>query len=66
MSGDQYNYAVFPPEDDPEIFGGFPHHITVGERAPDGTLLDLETGQSVRLSELTRNGLTILEFGSLT
>ncbi len=62
----EYNYAVFPPEEDVEIFRGFPEHLKVGERAPDPPLTDLDTGETTALSTYTRRGLTVVELGSLT
>ncbi len=60
-----YNYAVFPPPDNADDFRRFPSLLQVGSKAPDfeATLLD---GQRVRLSDYTRRGLTVLEFGSIT
>jgi hypothetical protein len=66
VTTDDYNYAIFPPADDVEAFDGFADHLRVGERAPDPVLVDLETGQETRLSEYTRRGPTVVEFGSLT
>ncbi len=66
MTAQGYNYATFPSDDDVAYFGRFQEHLKVGEPAPDAELLDLESGEMVRLSEITRDGLTILEFGSLT
>jgi hypothetical protein len=61
-----YNYPAFPPDNDVEHFTRFPEILKVGERAPDPELYDLETGEMVRLSDYTRRGLTVIEFGSLT
>ena len=60
-----YNYAVFPPPTDHEHFRNFPRVLEVGPKAPDfeATLLD---GGSVRLSDYTRRGPTVIEFGALT
>ena len=66
MDADSYNYAVFPAEDDVEVFARFGEHLKVGQRAPDVELIDLESGEPVRLSAFTSRGLTIVEFGSLT
>lgn len=66
MSTEAYNYPVFPPENDVEAFARFAEHLKVGQHAPDLELIDLETGARVRLSSLTRQGMTIVEFGSLT
>jgi hypothetical protein len=61
-----YNANEFPVESDVEDFERFPDICKVGTRAPETTLTDLETGERVNLRDVTRNGLTILEFGSLT
>lgn len=67
ITPDEYNYATFPADDDPELFASFFEHLKPGERAPDPTLLDLDSGQQVRLSDVTSGaGLTVLELGSFT
>lgn len=66
MTPDEYNYAVFPLDMDDPLFEAFPNKHLVGQPAPDPMLFDLATGEHLRLSELTRSGLTVLEFGSLT
>jgi hypothetical protein len=58
----EYNYPTFLGEEDCDGFMGRPH---VGERAPDGTLSDLE-GRTVALSDLWRQSHLMLEFGSYT
>ncbi|CAN5704109.1 hypothetical protein BH23CHL2_BH23CHL2_24130 [soil metagenome] len=62
----EYNYATFPSDDDPELFAAFPEHLKPGEPAPDPELLDLDTGDRLSLHEITRQGLTVIELGSLT
>jgi hypothetical protein len=64
--GNDYNYAVFPPEDDVDALRGFAHHLKVGETAPDSALINLDDAQAARLSAFTDQALTIVEFGSLT
>jgi len=66
MSSDDYNYAVFPPEDDVDAFAHFMEFLKVGQRAPDPELTELATGEQVHLSAITRQGITVIEFGSLT
>jgi hypothetical protein len=66
MTADDYNYRVFPPEDDVEVFARWPEVLKVGTKAPDPNLLELSSGQTVPLSSYTRRGLTVVELGSLT
>ena len=66
MTSDAYNYPVFPPEDDVAAFAHFMEFLKVGQLAPDPELTDLDSGEPLRLSSLTRQGMTIIEFGSLT
>lgn len=66
MDAGSYNYPIFPPEDDVEAFSRFHEYLKVGHRAPDPELVDLASGEPVRLSSLTQHGITIVEFGSLT
>ncbi len=64
-TSEEYNYAVFPPEDDVTFFANFAEHLRVGDSAPDfaATLLD---GRPTRLSEYTAQGMVVLELGSFT
>ena len=66
MTADDYNYRVFPPDDDVEIFARWPEVLKVGTKAPDPELLDLSSAQTVPLSRYTSRGLTVVELGSLT
>lgn len=61
-----YNYATFPPEDDVEFFARFAEHLKVGGTAPDPPLTDPATLGETRLSTYTRQGLTVVELGSVT
>jgi hypothetical protein len=61
-----YNATSFPVDSDVEDFANFPNICTVGTTAPDTLLTDLDSGEPTSLRDITRNGLTILEFGSLT
>jgi hypothetical protein len=63
---DSYNYATFPSDDDVEFFQQFAEHLKPGETAPDMDLLDLESGATVRLRDITQRGLTVIELGSFT
>lgn len=70
MLGSGYNYERFDEyvasgEDERE-FSAFPGHLHAGERAPNGILTDLETGEQVELNELWRRQHTVMEFGSFT
>ena len=66
MSSEEYNYAVFPPEDDVDAFAHFMEFLKVGQLAPDPELTELASGKRMRLRSFTRQGMTIIEFGSLT
>jgi len=66
VTPEEYNYAAFPLDMDDPVFEAFPTKLRVGQRAPDPQLHDLAAGKTMRLSEVTRLGLTVLEFGSLT
>jgi hypothetical protein len=65
-SATPYNAPSFPVDSDVEDFARFPDIVKVGTHAPETTLTDLETGNPVNLRDITRQGVTILEFGSLT
>lgn len=61
-----YNYKTFPLDADMHDFQRFPSIARVGTKAPDGVLLDARDGSEVRLGELYRRGLSVIEFGSYT
>ena len=61
-----YNYINFPLDADMQDFAAFPEGPRVGSKAPDGELVDVRDGRSVRLSEYFRRGATVIEFGSFT
>lgn len=61
-----YNYPAFPPHMDEEDFVAFPDHLRVGERAPNGELVDAGGGETVRLGTYWRSGPCVIEFGSVT
>ena len=63
---DPYNYAVFPLDTDSAHFAGFRDHLKAGDRAPKGTLTELESGEEVRLHRQWRSGPLMLEFGSFS
>ncbi len=60
---ERYNYAVFQGSDN---FFAFRTVLRVGDLAPDGELVALDSGQPVRLSEFWRERDILIEFGSLT
>jgi hypothetical protein len=60
-----YNYAVFAPTGDVDNFRQFPTVLPVGSKAPDFMATRLDDTQ-VRLSDYTRRGPTVIEFGSIT
>jgi hypothetical protein len=62
----EYNYMHFPLDGDMDDFIRFPHVARVSSKAPDGTLIDAESGAEVHLGELYRKGVTVIEFGSYT
>lgn len=66
MVHEPYNAITFPVDSDVEDFQRFPDIVKVGTTAPETELTDLSSGQPVRLRDVTRQGITILEFGSLT
>lgn len=74
MNTSTYNYRSFPLDMDMDDFVRFPEVARVGTKAPDGELTEAgpepdeipTPGRTVRLSELFRNRVAVLEFGSLT
>lgn len=64
--GAGYNYRTFPVDMEQDVFRAFPHALKVGEPAPDGEVTRLADGARLRLSELWRQGMLVLEFGSIT
>lgn len=65
MSSD-YNYAVFSMANEEPHFEAFTGGLHVGQRAPTFPLEDLDSGQTVAMSDLWSQGLAVLEFGSFT
>jgi hypothetical protein len=63
---DAYNYVHFEMASEMPKFAAFPSALHVGERAPDFPLEDLDSGRTVRLSELWAKDLVLVEFGSFT
>ena len=62
----EYNYAQFPLDMDMQDFEAFPDVLKVGDRAPNGDLIEAATGETVRLSKYWRSGPCVIEFGSIT
>lgn len=67
---DEYNYAHFDEHVEQDhgdpISAGFRRSSHVGDRATDFTLVRLDDGRQVRLSELWRSKPLVMEFGSFT
>ena len=67
MNPEEYNYSVFVMDREMpviEAFGEVP--IPLGSRAPSFSLEDLDTGATVEMSELWRDNIVLIEFGSFT
>ncbi len=64
---DDYNYSEFRlGESEQRDFTDFKELLHVGDPAPDGEVVDAETGEASPLSALWRTGAVVLEFGSST
>ena len=61
-----YNYVSFPLDMQESDFEAFPNFMHVGASATDGVLINAESGEEVRLSDLWQNGSLVIEFGSIT
>ena len=67
MREEDYNYVSFPADDDPELFRGYFEHLKPGEAAPDGSLIDIDSGENVTLGSIySQHALTVIELGSFT
>ena len=65
MTAEQYNYSEFVAS--PQEFSDFALHAPkVTMRAPSFLLEDLATGRMAQMSELWRDGVAVVEFGSFT
>ena len=62
----EYNYESFPLDMQQSDFAAFPDFASAGDKAPDGELIDVATGQTVRLSDYWSDGPVMVEFGSIT
>ena len=61
-----YNYSVFDMPREQPAFEAFRNRLHAADRAPNGSLEDLQTGNLVSLASLWKKGPTIIEFGSFT
>ncbi len=67
MTPEEYNYSVFVMDREMPVIEAFPEvPIPLGSRAPSFPLEDLDTGATVEMSELWRDSLVLIEFGSFT
>ena len=65
MSSSDYNYDVFT--DGQEDFLDFAMHAPkVTVRAPSFALEELATGETIKMKDLWKKGVTVIEFGSFT
>jgi hypothetical protein len=64
--GRAYNYEHFVLSDEDAPFEVFPGLFNVGDPAPDGTLVDVNTGAETALSSLWKRDHLVMEFGSFT
>jgi hypothetical protein len=63
----EYNYTSFPLDLDMASFKAFRDDAPQpGESAPDGELMNAMTGESVKFSDLWKQGHLVIEFGSIT
>lgn len=61
-----YNHPTFPLDLEEPLFEAFPGVLPPGERAPDGELVDLASGEKVRLRQIWKRGPVMVEFGSFS
>ena len=70
MSATGYNYEQFDAyvESGAEVveFAAFPDHLHAGDPAPDASLMALNDGREVKLSDLWADRNLVVEFGSFT
>lgn len=70
MTASDYNYERFDAyvESGAEAdeFAAFPSHLHAGDSAPDATVTRLDDVAAVRLSDLWRGSMVVMEFGSYT
>ena len=62
-----YNYLHFELDDEEmAVFDDFKTLHSVGDRAPTGSLVDAQTGETVQLEALWKRQHVLMEFGSFT
>jgi hypothetical protein len=67
MRAEDYNYRSFPADDDPVLFPAYFEHLKPGEAAPDGSLIDIDSGEAVSLESIYgQHTFTVIELGSFT
>jgi hypothetical protein len=67
MTREEYNYAVFDLQREQPVIDAFAQvAVRPGTRAPSFALEDLDSGETVEMKELWRDGLVVVEFGSFT
>ena len=67
MKAEEYNYSTFDMEREQPVIQAFPENpVRPGTRAPSFPLEDLDSGETVEMSELWRDRLVVIEFGSFT
>ncbi|MCO4747365.1 MAG: hypothetical protein KC912_21375 [Proteobacteria bacterium] len=59
-----YNYETFPLDLDEALFNGFREAIHLGDKAPDGVLVDANTGAETSLKKIRAKRPVVIEFGS--
>lgn len=61
-----YNYPVFPLDLEADAFTAFRDAIRLGDKGPDGVLIDASTGEETTLKKLRGKRPLMLEFGSFS
>jgi hypothetical protein len=61
-----YNYREFPLHMDGPLFDAFRDVLPPCSKALDESVLDLASGNQIRLSSFWKKGALVLEFGSGT
>jgi len=67
VTPEEYNYSKFVMDREQPVIQAFPENsVRPGTRAPSFELEDLDSGDTVEMKELWRDGLVVIEFGSFT